>query len=127
MLNSKTTHYNMIRCIFFMMKLHYIKLRENDVPDFFSVTFISFLFYSIFFTTIVIFVEIFETVFPSKYFIISSMLIILIGTSIIIYKHKKWHKEDAALELSKIPKRTKLLSYAFIIICFLLFIFSTLS
>src|SRR5690606_32873702 len=92
--NGKT-NYKMIKCIFFIMKLHYIKLKENDIPDFFSVTFISFLIYSLFFSLVVIYIEITDSDLPSKTYFLGSLVLILLVTSLVILKLKKWHKLDA--------------------------------
>ena len=107
-----------------MMKLHHVKQGENDIPDFFSIAFISFLFYCILFTIFTIFNSIFNIHIINKLAIVLFLLLIIIGTSIVVFKYKKWHKDDASIELSKIPKRTKYLSYTFIVFCFVLFIFS---
>lgn len=119
------TNYKMIKCIFFMTKLYYIKLKENDIPDFFSVTFISFLIYCILFSFMAIYVEITNNDFPSKTYFLGSMILILLGTSLIIFKLKKWHKLDAATELAKISNKTKYTSYLFIALCFISFAFFT--
>ena len=106
------------------MKQHYIRLKENDVPDFFSVTFISFLFYCILFTMMVAVEFLFKKEFIDEYIVTGSFILILISTSIIVFKNKRWHKADAALELSKFTNRTKYLSYALIFTCIILFVLS---
>ncbi|HTN44830.1 MAG TPA: hypothetical protein VL098_00680 [Flavipsychrobacter sp.] len=115
----------MIKYIFLMMKLHYIRLKENDVPDFFSVAFISFLFYSLLYSLAVSYVNITQDDFIDNNYIIVTFVLILLGNSLVIFKFKKWHKLDAAIEVKNISNKTKYLSYIFIFICFALFAFFT--